>query len=270
MYLISTACDDKYIEPLVVMLLSLKENFLLWEQVDIQIIYNSNLSTFSEYNKNIVNQIRSNIIFHDCSNKELYKYIINKKFDSRLCTYPGLEVFIDKGYDKVLHIDADTICLQDFSEIFDLDYDFFGIGDHTINGGFFCFTKKFIQENDIYNNFKTLITKPDDSIKCHQLIVNELFSSCSNRGSIDIIYNYQKILNQNNKVYRKDKDNIKIIHYNCHNKPWINTGLYYNLTCDSYKLWHKKKRQLIKKYKLKVRIIQHKKVKKMLFFKLFL
>ncbi len=221
--LITTVCNDKYIDGLLTLILSIiknNDNF----NYKLKIYYQDD---FSEENQQKVLKLYKNVIFENVQ-EEFYKDVY--KWFMCLCAFKEYE------YKRVVFIDSDMICLGDIDEIIhskinkiaicpdlnfnilnNLNFNFPKIFD--FNTGFMIIDKYYLQPKFYKQLLSYSKTQPDAHLG-DQTILNRLLW-----GKI-ITYLPTKYNCKRNIFYNlnyKYYNNPKIIHFCGGNKPFLET-----------------------------------------------
>ena len=221
--LVTTVCNDKYIDGLLVLLLSIVKNNKNFNY-HLKIYYQED---FSEENKEKVRKIYSNVEFEDVK-EDFYRNVY--KWFMCLCA------FKEYKYKRVVFIDSDMICLGDLSEI--INAKIYGIGicpdiNFNIFNNFWLTLPKFYDFNtglmvidkeylnpQFYSKLLEYSKKQPDAHLGDQTILNRILL-----GSW-ITYLPSKYNCKRNIFYNLDYNlynNPKIIHFCGGNKPFLET-----------------------------------------------
>ncbi|VVU94477.1 Glycosyl transferase family 8 [seawater metagenome] len=221
--LLTTVCNDKYIDGLLILLLSIIKNNKNFDY-KLKIYYQED---FSASNKMKVKKIYQNVEFEDVQ-EEFYKDVY--KWFMCLCAFKEYE------YKRVVFIDSDMICLGDINDIINANVN--GIGfcpdiNFNILNNFWITIPKLFDFNtglmvidkeyrtpEFYNKLLEYSKKQPDAHLGDQTILNRLLLgkwitylpsryNCKRNVFYNLNYNFY--------------NNPKIIHFCGGNKPFLET-----------------------------------------------
>ena len=138
-YVINISASTEWAAAVAVLIYSLKINLKIYNECDIKVQYNN----LSDNAKHLIKKVDSNIIFEKPKNSNFHKTMKqsiygNKGHDVLLC----FEAFWQDKYERSLYLDADMLCVNDFSEILTknnkiIKHIFFG-HQHITSSGSYC------------------------------------------------------------------------------------------------------------------------------------
>lgn len=231
--LISTSLNDNYIDGALVMLLSFKENNINYLNYDYHIYYHDIVSPLSVDNRKNLLKIIPQLKFVNIIDPvyQTAPMSSNKGYNFRTA-YLKLEAFSNYGYDYVVFIDSDILCVGDISSLFSIKFDMAAClagGHYTlrfnlpieteykeINAGFFVIGRSMLN-NNLYQNLKSNISKYGSPEYMDQSVINSIFSSSTKYKLTTIpteVYNL--------RAFDRLSSKTKIIHWSAYNtKPWM-------------------------------------------------
>ena len=256
-YALCIPSSDDFALPAAVLIHSLEKNFKAYEDCDIIVPYNS----LTETGMNTIRKAAPNAIFKRPKDSSFYDVLPGTMYGKdNYDVYLSFEAFSQEGYQKTIYMDADMLCIKDFSEV--LEY-----GHHVIwknpNLGILiadqkCVPSAYYKLIDLVRSDRRI--SHDASGGGDQKAVRRMFGSdslgqpwSSKVKFLSEIYNFQSWGGGgqgSNKNFLKYKDQIKIIHYSGKRKPWGNVwdGAYYDkdsvkypylmFHCEAVKIWH--------------------------------
>lgn len=236
--LFCTAFDDGYLLGAAVMMYSLHKNINNFSQYEVRIFHNDDICYLSANSRKWLSKIFPNIIFTYIDQKA-YLNAHGRPTKPRVF-YLALECFRQFGFEKVLYFDVDMLCLSDFTNILNDDFDFaacddtvdclninslyksegFPLTSHWINAGFYIVGKKFIN-NQYYQELIDIALSEPELPQEDQTILN-LFLKNKKFKYYCLPFNYNHRTLKWCKVFKHKGDiaDVKIIHFTGP-KPWI-------------------------------------------------
>jgi lipopolysaccharide biosynthesis glycosyltransferase len=206
--LLTSVCNDEYIDGAKVMLYSMKKNINNLDRCDFKIYYNDNVSPLSEENKQSLKKIIPNIIIEHVDNEcYLNSKIPYDRSEGSKAAYLTLESFNETEYNKVILFDVDMLCIGDISDLFDVDLQF---GIFNRNTGFVVLGKSY-RNQEIYDRLTSKIQSHNGDFM-DQGIINNVF-----------INDFQTISRSYNQYPLSTKtEDTRILHWAHydHVKPW--------------------------------------------------
>ena len=202
-----------------VLIYSIKKNLKLAGMCDFVVPYND----LSERAMNYIRKAHSDVKFEKPKDNSFYSKINTTIYgkDNYDC-YLSFEAFWQDGYEKCIYLDADMLCIKDFSEII-LDNNG-GVTWKYPNLGTVVIGKNHLDKKTYYKLIDQALKRNRNNPGGDQETVKQLFPS--NSSSVQIInafYNFQHWGGGGrgtNKYFKDNQDNIRIIHYSGKRKPW--------------------------------------------------
>lgn len=193
--------NDKYFNQFIVCWESIKTH----NNIKNVIILNDGLNIEQkEYIKTVTNNVE--FVNVDYSRYNNIKKV--SEYGYLIPAYKKLEAFKIRGYDKILVMDVDMICLKSFDKVFNVDCKIAMCkhkNEHEYNSGFMLLDKSILNDN-VYNE---LISELGIiSYSADQNIINRVFNNITELNSKYNTYNTQEIT-----------DDTVNIHYIGRNKP---------------------------------------------------
>ena len=241
--------SDDFALPTAVLIYSLERNFKFYEDCDVIIPYNN----LSEAGRTIIRKAAPNAIFKKPKDPSFYEIIPGTFYGKEnYDVYLSFEAFSQEGYEKTIYLDADMICIKDFSDAMQNSHD---VVWKNPNLGIVIVDKKCVPDAyySLINLVRTTAYIRNDT-GGDQKAVRAMFGQQSSRVKfLSNDYNFQdwggggKGSNAN---FLKHKSTIKIIHYSGARKPWGSTwdGNKYNKNsikypylmwhCEAVRIWH--------------------------------
>lgn len=242
------AIDDKYIPFLAVTLQSLIYNSSEENIYEIKILYAKNVSKENITKIKKCEKENIKIEFVDLNSKlEQIKNKLHTRNYFSSATY--FRLFIPElypQYDKAIYLDSDTIVLTDVAELYNINLKknllgavsdgavqaievfqeyvekVVGVSDHNnyFNAGVLLMNLKELREHKLQEKFIYLLERLKYEVAQDQDYFNRI---CKGRVKIlDDKWNTMPIMGE-----KKNKDDLKIIHYNLGTKPWHFDGVMY-------------------------------------------
>tara|TARA_R100000008_G_scaffold42985_1_gene24813 strand:+ start:5499 stop:6413 length:915 start_codon:yes stop_codon:yes gene_type:complete len=248
-YAICIPSSDDFALPTAVLIYSLEKNFKAYEDCDIIVPYN----TLTEVGMSIIRKAAPNVIFKKPKDSSFYEIIPGTFYGKdNYDVYLSFEAFSQEGYEKTIYMDADMLCIKDFSDALKYPHD---VTWRNPNLGILIADKKCVPS--AYYKLIDLV-KRDSKIRNDsggdQKAVRHMYGRESKKVKfISELYNFQSWGGGgkgSNKNFLKYKDQIKVIHYSGSRKPWGNVwdGTRYDKNsikypylmfhCEAVKIWH--------------------------------
>ena len=140
--LICTVASNSYIEGLLVFLYSLQKHFKSFTDYPFIIYFNERVSPLSDSNKKKILKIHPGVNFKHVlfQEDELGNVFLKKPRYLATCLF--FQPFLETKYKQILVIDSDMLCVQDFSEILDLNLEgITGIAEYEPTPHFFLLNR---------------------------------------------------------------------------------------------------------------------------------
>jgi lipopolysaccharide biosynthesis glycosyltransferase len=179
MNLIVTALDDRYLECGKAFLQSMKVNSCLEENI---LIFHFDAWTLSETSQKILKKVNDKVIF-----KEI-KFENYEKCNKNNPKFLSLECWNLPGYDKVLFIDADMLCVESLQGIFNLNFPLGMVREehrNQYNAGFILINKELINRSEYIRLLNH--QKNPDTFGNDQAVINECYAG--RISDIELKYN---------------------------------------------------------------------------------
>ena len=213
--------SDDFALPAAVLIHSLEKNFKFYDDCDIIIPYNN----LSEVGKSVIRKAAPNAIFKKPKDSSFYDIIPGTMYgEENYDVYLSFEAFSQEGYEKTIYMDADMLCVKDFSDALEHPHD---VVWRNPNLGIVIVDKNIVPEAYYY---LIELVKRDARIRNDpggdQKAVRKVFGRES--GKVKFLtddYNFQAIGcggKGSNKEYLENEESIKVIHYSGRRKPWAN------------------------------------------------
>jgi len=242
-----------------VLIYSIKKNLKIVDDCDFVVPYND----LSERAMEFIRKSHADVKFEKPKDNSFYKEIPKTIYGpNNHDVYLSFEAFWQDGYEKSIYLDADMLCINDFSEII-LNNE--GISWKYPNLGTVVIGKPYLSENTYRKLIKTTMKHYRHKPGGDQSAVNHLFGntrpnrtkSNANVTYINDSYNFQHIGGGgkgSNELFLSLKDKVKIIHYSGKRKPWgkvwdsdiydssSQNCIYYPFmlyNCEAVKIWCK-------------------------------
>lgn len=260
--LICLSSDDRFAKGVAVMIYSLHKHNKF--PFDVKVFYNN----LSEESKSLILKVDPTVIFQKPSTTDFCKHSTTIYGNNNTDVYLCFESFLQIGYDKVICVDADMVCVGDLSRLIHMGHDFMAVrsnikfidypekfGAEKFNAGFFVVGKKYLNKT-VYNTLTDLvITKTHNSSGADQDTLNIYFKD--KVFLLDSGYNFKFFGGApqggncgDHNMYVARKDRIKILHFTGRRKPWAEdeteskeyvTIRFRKLLeeTDAYKIWKK-------------------------------
>ena len=233
---IAFSCDNNWIDKLAVTLVSILKHANKKDSYKFFIL-DSNISEFS---KKKLTEIKSDINF----NIEFLKINIDLFKKAPIVQHFKIETYFRLclpsicSVKKLLYIDVDTIVLKNLAELYNIDlkdyyaaavedfvfkinrYDKLSVTKY-FNAGVLLLNLDKIREDNLEEQFFDVINNHPELITCvDQCVLNHVFNE--NILFLEDKFNFQHHYDIKNiqKIYKKTKNNIMILHFVTSAKPW--------------------------------------------------
>jgi len=227
--------SDDFALPTAVLLHSLERNFKYWDDCDVIIPHNY----LSENGKKTIRKAAPKAMFVPPRDSSFYKHIPGTMYGTdNYDVYLSFEAFSQEGYEKTIYMDADMLCVKDFSDAMHYPHD---VVWRNPNLGIVIVDQKCVP--DAYHSLIKL-TLANDKIRTDeggdQKAVRAMFGRESDRVKfLTDDYNFQSWGGGgkgSNKEFLENQENIRVIHYSGRRKPWGNVwdGDYYDKNSIKY------------------------------------
>lgn len=227
-YVINISASTEWAAAVAVLIYSLKINLKIYNECDIKVQYNN----LSDNAKHLIKKVDSSIIFEKPKNSNFHKTMKqsiygNKGHDVLLC----FEAFWQDKYERSLYLDADMLCVNDFSEI--LTKNNKGFQWKNGNAGMFVVGKDILGEFSYNKLIETYTSKYTNNKMADQATIMHLYKD--NCSTLNENYNFQRWGSGgdgSNEEFLNKINSLKIIHFSGRRKPW---GKAHNLIDDNDK-----------------------------------
>ena len=177
------------------------------------------------------------VIFHDLTNEFIKAFVGGKNLDTKYTPYAFLRLFMDDTsilpYDKAIYLDVDTMCLNDISNLFDINIDNYEIAAGLDYMGKFWVNKNYCNSGVILMNLKN-IRSTKLLKKCRKLIFNHWYIM-PDQTALYLLTQKVLYLDRCFNEQRKPKKDTVIKHFNKGIK-WLPFFHIYNI-----KQWEREK-----------------------------
>ena len=250
--LFCTSANDKFAKGCALLLYSLKKNLNNFDDYQYKVFYLS----LSEENKKMIKSIMPKVTFERPNDFSYCEGIKTLYGEENQDTYLCIESFKQEGYDKVLWVDSDMLCVNDFSNIlsnnhamsacltksvsFNTKEKMMSHGVQKFNAGFMMINKQHLQDKKTYNDLVQIIKKAKDNKTNNSYrVLHKTSNTFNDQDAIRIYwtnrptnilpdwYNFKKFgtlgrFKEDDRFFEDNLDKIKIIHYAGKRKPWAN------------------------------------------------
>lgn len=217
-YVICIPASDDFALATAVLIYSLKKNLAVFEECDVVVPYNN----LNKKSKDLIRKAYSDTVFKKPKNSDFYKHIPRTIYGpDNYDVYLSFETFSQVGYERSIYLDADMLCISDFSEIIkhkkEIVWKYPNLGTLIVG-------KKYL-DGHTYDKMINLVLNTNiknnpmgDQITCQQLF------SPNNSDVLQVseAYNFQHFGagGKGDPETYKNTTDIKIIHYSGRRKPW--------------------------------------------------
>ncbi len=226
-YVICIATSSDFAIATTILIYSLKKNLSVYEECDIKVHYNN----LNDYSKDLIRKVKEDVIFEKPKDTSFYKNLTNTIYGKdNHDVYLSFECLWQDGYEKSIYLDADMLCIQDFSEVI-LENDG-GISWRMPNLGIIVVGDKILGKETYYRFWNHAVSI--NSTMGDQDTLRALYTSGPDVIPLTEFYNYQNWgggAKGSNERFLKHIDSIKIIHYSGRRKPW--GGVYDGRSLDA-------------------------------------
>ena len=203
-----------------VLIYSIKKNLNIADECDFVVPYNN----LSQKAMNYIRRADIDVKFEKPKDSSFYNEIPKTIYGAdNYDVYLSFESFWQDGYEKSIYLDADMLCVKDFSEIIldnsgEVSWKYPNLGTVVIG-------ENYLGESTYRRLIDVALSMHKDKPGGDQDSVNTLFGSGSPNDVtyFDDMYNFQDWGGGgtgSNKNFLEKRDNIKIIHYSGRRKPW--------------------------------------------------
>jgi lipopolysaccharide biosynthesis glycosyltransferase len=218
-YVICIATSTDFAIATAVLIYSLKKNLRVYNDCDVKVLYN-NLDSHSQ---NLIRKVKEDVIFEGPKDNSFYKHIDKTIYGKdNYDVYLSFECLHQDEYQKSIYLDADMLCIKDFSGIILGNEG--GISWRIPNLGTIVVGERLLGSETYYKFI-------DAAIK-HKFVNNPggdqdtlrfLYTVGSDVQPIHEKYNFQAFGcggPGTNKNFLDQKDDVRVIHYSGRRKPW--------------------------------------------------
>tara|TARA_Y100000593_G_scaffold74652_1_gene137505 strand:+ start:3867 stop:4730 length:864 start_codon:yes stop_codon:yes gene_type:complete len=236
-----------------VLIYSIKRNLKIAEDCDFVVPYNN----LSEKAMNYIRQAHSDVKFEKPKDSSFYSEIPKTIYGvDNYDVYLSFEAFWQNGYEKCIYLDADMLCINDFSEIIldnkgEVSWKYPNLGTVVIGDNY-------LGESTYRKLIEVALSMHKHKPGGDQDSVNTLFGAGAPNDVtyFDEMYNFQDWGGGgtgSNRNFQEKKDKVKIVHYSGRRKPWGKVWdsdiydtedkncIYYPhmmWNCEAVRIWH--------------------------------
>jgi lipopolysaccharide biosynthesis glycosyltransferase len=250
--LVCTSANNRFATGAAVLLHSLKKNFSEYSSCDFKIFY----LELSEENKKMIREITPEVIFEKPADFSYCEGIKTLYGTDNQETYLCIESFKQEQYDKVLWIDSDMLCLEDFANILTHDYPilacltksvdfntnerYMKTGVAKFNAGFMVINRPHLEKGKTYKELTGIIRKAKrENQSGSYKVLHKTSNTFNDQDAIRIYWtnkpvyilsdwhNFKKFgtlgkFPEQDRFFRNNIHKVKIVHYAGKRKPWAN------------------------------------------------
>ena len=218
-YVICIPASDDFALAAAVLIYSLKKNLRGFEDCDVKVVYNN----LGEKSKNLIKKSHPDTIFQEPVDPSFYKHIKHTIYGKdNYDVYLSFETFSQVGYERSIYLDADMLCVNDFSKMIEHEKE---IVWKYPNLGILIVGKKYLT-GQTYKDMISLVI--NTAIKKDPMGDQTTCQHFFNPQNPDVkviseLYNFQHFGAGGKgvaKQYEVAREKIKVIHYSGRRKPW--------------------------------------------------
>jgi lipopolysaccharide biosynthesis glycosyltransferase len=218
-YVICIPASDDFALATAVLIFSLKKNLSVFSECDVKVVYNN----LNNQSKNLIRKSYEDTIFEKPVDPSFYKHVPKTIYgEDNYDVYLSFETFSQVGYERCIYLDADMLCINDFSNMVQHEksivwkYPNLGI---LIVGEKYLTGETYRQMIDLVLNTHIKNDPMGDQTTCQHLFN----PSNPDVKVISELYNFQHFGaggKGSPEQYNAAQEKIKIIHYSGRRKPW--------------------------------------------------